>query len=167
MSTAIIETPTEMSGRTSEQESIHWTRQTEGGYVREGELPPEILTARIFSIDEDFLTNRHAVCPGLKLRAKEEAITLVERKIADGSYQGWRYEIRPEIPSAETPPALSVAPSESPAFRLCSNQRCKKGPNGTREIVKSKRAKYCSSSCRVAVSRREGQSARMCIEGRK
>jgi hypothetical protein len=39
---------------------------------------------------------------------------------------------------------------------LCANERCKKGPNGTRGIVKSRsrRAKYCCASCRVSVCRR-------------
>jgi hypothetical protein len=167
MNTETIDTPMEVPGWAPEQESIHWTRQADGTYVRQGSLPAGIPTARIFSIDEDFQTNPHAVCPGLKVWPREEAIGLVERKIAEGSYQGWRYEIRPEMPSAETPPALSVARSESSAFRLCLNQRCKKGPNGTREIVKSQRAKYCSPSCRVAVSRREGKPVPKCIEGRK
>ena len=38
---------------------------------------------------------------------------------------------------------------------LCANERCKKGPNGTRGIVKSRRAKYRSGSCRVSVCRRQ------------
>ena len=37
---------------------------------------------------------------------------------------------------------------------LCANLRCKKGPNGSRGALKSKRAKYCSASCRVMVCRR-------------
>lgn len=36
---------------------------------------------------------------------------------------------------------------------LCANLRCKKGPNGSRGAIKSKRAKYCSASCRVMVCR--------------
>jgi hypothetical protein len=52
-------------------------------------------------IDEDYERNPHAVCQGLKLRPKEEAIELVERKIAEGSYRAWRYEIRPERSSEE------------------------------------------------------------------
>lgn len=37
---------------------------------------------------------------------------------------------------------------------LCANPRCRKGPNGTRGVVKSPRAKYCCSYCRVDVCRR-------------
>ncbi len=167
MCSAVIETPTEMSGWAPEQESIRWTRRADGGYVREGSLPADIPTARIFSIDEDFQTNRHAVCRGKKQWPKEEAIALVERKIADGSYQAWRYEIRPEKSSAETPPARALAPSDSSTFGLCPNPRCKKGPDGTPGFVNRRRAKYCCDSCRVAVSRREGQPAPKCIEERK
>jgi hypothetical protein len=137
-----------------EQESIRWTRQANGSYIKEGNLPADIPTARIFAIDEDHETNPHAVCPGLKLRPKEEAVTLVERKIADGSYQAWRYEIRPELSNADTPPAPAVTPSESSALRLCPNQRCKKGLNGTRGMVISRRAKYCCKYCRVDACRR-------------
>lgn len=133
---------------------IRWTRQADGTYVKEGELPAHIPTARIFAIDEDYETNLHAACPGVKLRPKEEAIALVERKIAEGSYRDWRYEIRPEISTAESSPAPPVAPSESCEVRLCPNERCKKGPNGTRGIVTNRRAKYCCSYCRVDVCRR-------------
>ena len=133
--------------------TIRWTRQADGSYAKEGNLPADILTVRIFAIDEDYETNPHAVCPGLKLRPKKEAVELVELKIAEGSYQAWRYEIRPEVSSTETPPAPAVGPSESLAFRPCPNERCKKGPNGTRGIVKSRRAKYCCASCRVDVCR--------------
>jgi hypothetical protein len=133
---------------------IRWTRQDDGSYGKEGTLPAEVPTARIFEIDEDYETNPDAVSPGLKLRPKEEAVALVEGKIADGSYQAWRYEIRPEISNAETPPASALAPSESSAARLCSNPRCKKGPDGTPSIVKSRRAKYCCRYCRVDVCRR-------------
>lgn len=134
---------------------IRWTRQADGSYVRQGSLPADIPTVRIFSIDEDFQTNPHAVCPGRKLWPKEEAIPLVERKIADGSYQGWRYEIRPEISHTEATPVV-VAPLQRTHYGLCKNERCRKGPNGTPGVLKSRRAKYCSASCRVAVSRREG-----------
>ena len=166
----VIETAPKMSGCTSEEESRiavnRWTRQTDGNYVSKGSLPAAIPTARIFSIDEDFQTNRFAVCSGLKLWPKEEAIALVERKIADGSYREWRYEVRPEISSTEsTPTKTDTLPNK--IARLCANQRCKKGPNGTNGIVKSKRAKYCGPSCRVAVSRREGKPAPKCIEERK
>jgi len=146
---------------------IRWTRQDNGSYVKQGTLATDIPTARIFEIDEDCETNPDAISPGLKLRPKEEAVALVESKIADGSYQEWRYEIRPEISNAETPPASALAPSESSAARLCSNPRCKKGPDGSPGILKSRRAKYCSPSCRVAVSRREGQPAPKRIEERK
>jgi hypothetical protein len=158
MSTASIETPLELSGRALEDEFIRWTRQADGSYVKEGELPADIPTARIFEIDEDYETNRHAISPGLKLRPKEEAIVLVESKIADGSYQAWRYEIRPEISDAEIPPASTLAPSESSAARLCSNPCCKKGPDGAPGIVKSRRAKYCCRYCRVDVCRRKRRS---------
>jgi hypothetical protein len=58
------------------------------------------------------------------------------------------------LSSAAPPPVPAMAPPESPALRLCSNPRCKKGPNGTRGIVKSQRAKYCCRYCRVDVCRR-------------
>src|SRR5216683_3508710 len=108
---------------------IRWTRQADGSYIKEGTLPANIPTARIFAIDEDYETNPHAGCPGLKLRPRDEAVELVERKIAEGSYRVWRYEIRPEMPSAEVPPAPALGPSESLASRPCPNERCKKGPN--------------------------------------
>jgi hypothetical protein len=154
MSTANIETPVEVSGRALEDEFIRWTRQVDGSYVKEGSLPADIPTARVYSVDEDHATNSYARCPGKKLWPREDAIALVESKIADGSYQAWRYEIRPELSNAETPPVPAVGPSESPAFRLCPNQRCKKGPHGTRGIVMSRRAKYCCKYCRVDVCRR-------------
>lgn len=154
---------------TSEQESIRWTRQDDGSYVKEGGLPAEIRTARIFAIDEDHETNCHAISSGKKIWPKEEAIKLVERKIADGSYRDWRYEIRPErLCSVETvclPTVVALLPPSDP--RMCKNERCKKGPNGTLGIVMGTRAQYCSSSCRVAVSRREGKPAPKPIEERK
>ena len=76
---------------------VRWTRQVDGSYLKEGNLTADILTARIFAIDEDFETNPVAVCPGLKIRPKDEAIELVERKIAEGSYRARRSEIRPEM----------------------------------------------------------------------
>jgi hypothetical protein len=88
-----------------------------------------IPTVRVHSIDQDYEMNPQSVASGLKQWPKEEAITLVEHKIADGSYRDWRYEIRPEISLAEATPAPAAAPSESPAFRLCANLRCRKGPN--------------------------------------
>jgi hypothetical protein len=42
---------------------------------------------------------------------------------------------------------------------LCRNDQCKRGENQTRATVKTKRAKYCCPSCRVAVSRRAGGSS--------
>jgi len=61
--------------------------------------------------------------------------------------------------ASETPvetipaPAVIEAP-QPPDSRLCSNPRCKKGPDGTPGIVKSRRAKYCCRYCRVDVCRR-------------
>jgi len=165
---AFIETPIEVSGQAPEQESIRWTRQADGSYISEGSLPADISTARIFSIDKDLETNRHAVCRGLRLWPKEEAISLVDRKIKDGSYGGWRYEIRPELNSPDTasqPPITASSSASNP--RKCKNQRCRKGPNGAPAIVKSRRAKYCSPSCRVAASRREGKPTPKCIRERK
>ena len=133
---------------------IHWKRLADGSYAKEGNLPADTPAVWISEIDKDYETNSHAVCAGQKLWPSEEAVTLVEQKIADGSYQAWRYEIRPELPSAEPPFVPAVALSESPALRLCSNPRCKKGPNGTRGMVKSQRAKYCRGYCRVDVCRR-------------
>jgi len=131
---------------------IRWTRDHEGKYLREGSLSTETSTARIFEVDEN-----NGECAGLKLWPQEKAISLVERKIADGSYQEWRYEIRPEMAKVEMAPAeVSVTSSPISEPRLCGNSRCKKGPSGTHAIVTSTRAKYCSPSCRVAVSRREG-----------
>jgi hypothetical protein len=130
----------------STQVVIRWTRQAGGSYAKEGTLPADISHGRIFAIDEDYETNPHAVCPGLKLRPKEEAVDLVERKI--------RYELRPEVPTAETAAGRELAPSNRPSFGLCSNERCKKGANDTRGVLKSSRAKYCCASCRVDVCRR-------------
>src|SRR5712692_402840 len=45
--------------------------------------------------------------------------------------------------------------SEPPHDGLCANPRCRKGPDGTRGILKSPRAKYCSNYCRVDVCRRK------------
>ncbi len=49
-----------------------------------------------------------------------------------------------------------AAPEEEshPHDGLCANVRCRKGPDGTRGIVKSRRAKYCCPYCRVDVCRR-------------
>jgi hypothetical protein len=40
---------------------------------------------------------------------------------------------------------------------LCANAKCRKGPDGTRGVVKSRRASYCCAYCRVAVCRRNRQ----------
>lgn len=149
----IIRMSTEVTN-TSKQECVRWTRQADGGYAKEGNLPADTSVVRIYVIDEDYEWNPHAVCSGQKLWLKEEAIALVDRKIAEGSYREWRYEIRPEMSGTETPSGPEGAPSESPAPHICSNQRCKKGPNDTPGIVKSRRAKYCCNSCRVDVCRR-------------
>jgi len=134
--------------------TIRWTRQADGSYLKEGTLPADIPTARIFAIDEDYETNPHAVCPGLKLWPKEEAVELVERKIAKGSYREWRYEVRPEVSSEEVNYALAVVGPRRPAeSRACSNSRCKKGPEGTPGAVTSWKGKYCCASCRVSVCR--------------
>src|SRR5215471_5300971 len=123
----------------SQSSVIRWTRQIDGTYSREGDLPAEIPTARIFVVDED-----HAECPGSMLRPKEEAVALVERMITEGAYREWRYEVRPEESSVGQAPAPTVVPPcQPPDPRLCSNSRCKKGPEGTRGVVKSRRAKYC------------------------
>src|SRR5712692_3133981 len=50
--------------------------------------------------------------------------------------------------------------SEPPHDGLCANPRCRKGPDGTRGILKSRIAKYCCAYCRVAVCRRKGKSGR-------
>jgi hypothetical protein len=136
---------------------VRWTRQSDGSYVKEGCLPTSALTARVYAISEDWETNRNGVAPGSKPRPTGEIIALVERKTADGSYLEWRYEIRPEASNVETPPAVDATTSSGPQARLCKNERCRRGENGTRAIVKSKRALYCSASCRVAVSRRDGR----------
>ena len=101
----------------STQAVIRWTRQPDGSYAKEGALPADIPNARIFAIDEDYETNPHAVCPGLKVWPKEEAVDLVERKIAQRSYRAWRYEVRPEVSNAETAAAREQAPSDRPSHR--------------------------------------------------
>jgi hypothetical protein len=42
---------------------------------------------------------------------------------------------------------------------ICANKRCRKGPDGTRGIVKSRKAKYCCAYCRVDVCRRSRPKA--------
>jgi hypothetical protein len=39
---------------------------------------------------------------------------------------------------------------------LCANDKCEHGPDETRALVPSGRAKFCSKSCRNVVSRRDG-----------
>ena len=138
----------------STQTIIRWTRQADGTYIKEVKVPADTPNVRIFAMDEDYDTNPYAICPGLKLWPKEEAGELVERKIADGWYQAWRYEIRSELSNALTPPAPAQGSSERPESLLCANDRCKKGPNGTRGPVKNPRAKYCSPYCRIDACRR-------------
>lgn len=158
MRTEAIDAPVEVSGLTPERETtldvIRWTRQADGTYRREGNLPAEMSTARIFVIDES-----HVECPGTKLWPKDEAIALVERKIAEGSYKAWWYEVRPETPTAVNQPddVLVVPPQQH--SRTCANPRCKKGCDGTRGEVKSRRAKYCCDTCRVDVCRRNRREA--------
>jgi hypothetical protein len=139
----------------SNKATIRWTRQADGSYTKEGTLPADIPTARIYVIDDDYETNPHAVCPGLKLWPNQEAIELVERKIAEGSYSEWRYELRPEVSNADanSDPAFSELP-RSAQPRTCSNFRCKKGPEGTPGAVTNRKAKYCCAACRVTVCRR-------------
>jgi hypothetical protein len=141
------------------QAIIRWTRQADGSYSKEGTLPACISNARIFAIDEDYETNPHAVCPGLKLWSKEEAVELVEIKTTEGSYRAWRYEIRPETCAVAPPAPKEEELPESPRSIVCANDRCKKGPNGTRAIVKRPRAKYCCAYCRVDVCRRSRPKA--------
>jgi hypothetical protein len=138
----------------STQAIIRWTRQADGSYAKEGALPADISNGRIFAIDEDYETNPHAVCPGRKLWPKEEVVELVERKIAEASYRVWRYEVRPEVSPAETSPTRDLTPSDRPSPGLCANERCKRGPNDTRGMLKSPRAKYCCAYCRIDVCRR-------------
>ncbi len=62
-------------------------------------------------------------------------------------------EVSGQAPEEESHPRAGE--SKPPHDGLCKNERCKKGPNGTRGIVKSRRANYCSAYCRVDVCRRE------------
>jgi hypothetical protein len=150
---------------------IRWTRQADGGYVKEDNVAPELSQVRIFAIDEDYETNPHAVCPGLKLWSKDGAVELVERHIAEGSYRAWRYEIRPEGSGPDVPadpPDAGVEPSQSTVIRLCQNGRCNKGPNSTRGVLaKSRRAKYCCGYCRVDACRRRPKAEQVDKPARK
>lgn len=61
MSIDTVVRPIEESVCTMEQEApgsaMRWTRQPGGSYLREGTLPADISTVRIFSLDEDHKTN--------------------------------------------------------------------------------------------------------------
>ena len=156
ISTEAINTQVEMSGGTPELESISWTRQVDGSYSKEGNLPANTPAVRIFSIDEDYERNPNAICPGLKLRPKDEAVALVEGKIAEGSYRAWRYEIRLEKPEADDPlPPIIGVPAQPTEPHTCSNSNCKKGPGGSRGSVTRRNAKYCCPSCRVSGCRQK------------
>src|SRR5712692_9234668 len=61
------------------------------------------------------------------------------------------------VPKEESHP--HAGESEPPHDGLCANPRCRKGPEGTRGALKSRRAKYCCAYCRVAVCRRKGSRA--------
>ena len=56
------------------------------------------------------------------------------------------------LPEQESDPHTEE--NQPPHDRLCANPRCRKGPNGTRGVLKSPRAKYCCPYCRVDVCRR-------------
>jgi hypothetical protein len=59
--------------------------------------------------------------------------------------------------SALTPEQESnpqIGEDQSPHDGVCANPRCRKGPDGTRGVLKCPRAKYCCSYCRVDVCRR-------------
>src|SRR5271168_1566954 len=59
-----------------------------------------------------------------------------------------------ETPVEAIPTKAVIEAQQPPDSRLCLNPRCKKGPDGTPGIVKSRRAKYCCRYCRVDVCRR-------------
>jgi hypothetical protein len=48
---------------------------------------------------------------------------------------------------------LRIGENQPPLDGVCANPRCRKGPNGTRGVLKSPRAKYCCPYCRVDVCR--------------
>ena len=48
MSSEAINTQVEMSGCTPELESISWTRQVDGSYTKEGNLPANTPAVRIY-----------------------------------------------------------------------------------------------------------------------
>jgi len=55
-------------------------------------------------------------------------------------------------PEQESNP--QIGENQTPHDGVCANPRCRKGPNGTRGVLKSPRAKYCCPYCRVDVCRR-------------
>ena len=55
-------------------------------------------------------------------------------------------------PEQESDP--DIGENQPPHDGSCANARCRKGPNGTRGVLKSPRAKYCCPYCRVDVCRR-------------
>jgi hypothetical protein len=91
-----------------------------------------------------------------------------QRASARGGVHTWRIFQREEIindhhrrtkivslaltPEEEGSP--HVGENQPPHYGLCANPRCRKGPSGTRGVLKSPRAKYCCTYCRVDVCRR-------------
>jgi hypothetical protein len=61
-------------------------------------------------------------------------------------------EVSGPVPEQESNPPLGE--NEPPHDGLCANVRCRKGPIGTRGVLKSRKAKYCCAYCRVDVCRR-------------
>jgi hypothetical protein len=57
-------------------------------------------------------------------------------------------------PAPEQESNPQTGENQPPHDGLCANERCRKGPNGTRGVLKSPRAKYCCPYCRVDVCRR-------------
>jgi hypothetical protein len=68
--------------------------------------------------------------------------TIAERQLPDSAL----------TPEQESNPDMGE--NQPPHDGSCANPRCRKGPNGTRGILKSLRAKYCCPYCRVDVCRR-------------
>ena len=68
--------------------------------------------------------------------------TIAERQLPDSAL----------TPEQESNPDMGG--NQPPHDGSCANSRCRKGPNGTRGILKSLRAKYCCPYCRVDVCRR-------------
>jgi hypothetical protein len=66
-----------------------------------------------------------------------------------------RRSLRAGAPMQEIITLQSTDGTPLPAdSRTCMNSHCKRGPEGTRGAVKSRKAKYCSAYCRVDVCRR-------------